>query len=403
MRIFKKDEIKLLWPTYSSKLVGSILWLYPIFYVLYFREIGFSLTQIGFLASAYLIATVLFEIPTGAIADIFGRKFSVITGEILAGIAMLLVMFSNNFYIILGLFFIRGIFRTLTSGADEAWIVDYLKFKKRKNLIHEYYTKKHSFMSLGMVLSGIIGSLLVSIYGLWIIWPVTGFTMLLSALIISFQSEYFKARKTKIKIQLKTIFSHAHKSAGYLKNNVSLRLLLIAGLIITMAVAFTSEITWYPLLQNLGLKVEWFGYLVSASFVIEIIFPYFMKPIIKALGGYKRYLVIAIGIQALLLLSVLFVKSLIWGAILYSIVMPLYLYRIASSIMFQHLVPNKIRATLGSISNMINSIISAVMFPIVGFLTDKFGPIVTLFISGIILLPAILIYTKIKDRNIPKI
>ena len=312
-------------------------------------------------------------------------------------------MFSNNVYIILGLFFIRGIFRTLTSGADEAWIVDYLKFKKRKNLIHEYYTKKHSFMSLGMVLSGIIGSLLVSIYGLWIIWPVTGFTMLLSALIISFQSEYFKARKTKIKIQLKTIFSHAHKSAGYLKNNVSLRLLLIAGLIITMAVAFTSEITWYPLLQNLGLKVEWFGYLVSASFVIEIIFPYFMKPIIKALGGYKRYLVIAIGIQALLLLSVLFVKSLIWGAILYSIVMPLYLYRIASSIMFQHLVPNKIRATLGSISNMINSIISAVMFPIVGFLTDKFGPIVTLFISGIILLPAILIYTKIKDRNIPKI
>ena len=106
MNIFKKDELKLLWPIYISILFGSILFLYPIFYVLYFREIGFSLTQIGFLASAFFIANILFEIPTGVIADLFGRKFSVITGYILAGIAMTLIMFSNNFYIILALFFL---------------------------------------------------------------------------------------------------------------------------------------------------------------------------------------------------------------------------------------------------------------------------------------------------------
>ncbi len=50
---------------------------------------------------------------------------------------------------------------------------------------------------------------------------------------------------------------------------------------------------------------------------------------------------------------------------------------------------------------MLNSIISAIVFPIVGFLTDKFGPVVTLSIAGLILLPVILIYTKIKDKNIP--
>src|SRR3989338_2871340 len=208
MSLLKKDELRLLWPTYLSMLVGSILWLYPIFYVFYFREIGFSLTQIGFLASAYLIANILFEVPTGIIADIFGRKFSVITGDILMGISMILVLFSDNFYVILILFFIRGIFKTLTSGSDEAWIIDYLKFKKRKYLIHEYYAKKHSFMSLGMVLSGILGSLLVGSYGLGIIWPATGLTILLSAIVILFQSEYFIKAKTKNKII--GIWNHAY-------------------------------------------------------------------------------------------------------------------------------------------------------------------------------------------------
>ena len=103
------------------------------------------------------------------------------------------------YYII---FFIRSVFKTLTSGADEAWIIDYLKFKKKKNLIHEYYVKRHSFMSLGMVLAGIIGSLLVGIYGLWVIWLATEIAMFVSALIMLFQSEYFKIKKSKIKIFL---------------------------------------------------------------------------------------------------------------------------------------------------------------------------------------------------------
>jgi len=380
MNIFKKDELKLLWPIYISILFGSILFLYPIFYVLYFREIGFSLTQIGFLASAFFIANILFEIPTGVIADLFGRKFSVITGYILAGIAMTLIMFSNNFYIILALFFLRGIFRTLTSGADEAWIVDFLRHKKRKDLIHEYYTKQHSFMSFGMVLSGIIGSFLVGIYGLWLIFPITGITMILSAIITIFQSEYFVVRKTKIKNKIKELINHANKSISYLRNNNPLLLLFYAGILTTIALTFTNELTWYPLLQNLGFKTIWFGYLISASFIIEIILPYFIKPIVKLFGGYKNYLIIVISFQAILILSVLFAKNMVLVIILYSIIMPLYsLWGIASSVLFQHIVKTKIRATIGSVFNMSTSAMS------------------------IILIPVIFLYINIKSKNIPKL
>ena len=132
MSFFKKNELRLLWPFYFDALFLSMLFLYPIFYILYFREIGFSLAQIGFLGSAYGLAMFLFEIPTGAIADIWGRKISTILGWFLAGIAMAAVMFTTNFYAILVLFFIRGAVLTLSSGARDAWMVDLLKYKKRK-------------------------------------------------------------------------------------------------------------------------------------------------------------------------------------------------------------------------------------------------------------------------------
>jgi len=108
MSFFKKGELRLLWPFYFDALFISMLFLYPIFYVLYFREIGFSLVQIGLFGSAYGLAMLIFEIPTGAIADIWGRKISTILGWFLAGIAMIAVVFTNNFYAILALFFIRG-------------------------------------------------------------------------------------------------------------------------------------------------------------------------------------------------------------------------------------------------------------------------------------------------------
>jgi len=43
---------------------------------------------------------LLFEIPTGAIADIYGRKFSVLLRIILQGIIIFFMFVSSDFYII---------------------------------------------------------------------------------------------------------------------------------------------------------------------------------------------------------------------------------------------------------------------------------------------------------------
>jgi MFS family permease len=400
MAFFKKDELKLLWPFYFDAIIVTMLFLYPIFYLLYMKEIGLSLTQIGFLGSSYALASILFEIPTGAIADIFGRKFSTILGQFLTGLIMISIMFFQSFYWILGLFFLRGFAWTLTSGADEAWIVDLLKHKKKNNLIHEYYSKRHSFISFGMVAAGIVGAVLVKYFGLWIIWPVTGGSMILTSIVFLFGEENFVRKKQHVKKHINELINHTKDSIKYSARHEVISLLLMIGMITMIITVLTSEITWYPYLQGLGFQDHWFGYLVSASFVFGIFIPYFTKSLSKKLGGYKKYLILMLIIQAIILFAVGFTNILLIAVMMYLLFMTTYdFYGPVKSTFFQKFVPSKMRATIGSSRNMLNSLVVIFAFPLVGFIADNIGPQYTILLGAFILIPAIILYSKINYKE----
>ena len=70
MKFFKQGELKLLWPFYLDALISPMLFFMPAFVVVYFRDLGLSLFQISILTMMMPLFMFLFEIPTGAIADI---------------------------------------------------------------------------------------------------------------------------------------------------------------------------------------------------------------------------------------------------------------------------------------------------------------------------------------------
>ncbi|TME73769.1 MAG: MFS transporter, partial [Chloroflexi bacterium] len=67
-------------------LLGFILWV-PI-WVIFLQGKGLSLTQVGLLEGVAWTITAFLEVPTGAIADRWGRKASIAVGASLYGIAM---------------------------------------------------------------------------------------------------------------------------------------------------------------------------------------------------------------------------------------------------------------------------------------------------------------------------
>ena len=74
----------------AQALVMFILWV-PI-WVVFLQRKGLSLTQIGILESIAWILTAALEVPTGLIADRWGRKASIAIGTLLYSVAMFLIL-----------------------------------------------------------------------------------------------------------------------------------------------------------------------------------------------------------------------------------------------------------------------------------------------------------------------
>lgn len=107
------------------------LWL-PI-WVLYLRdERGFSLTQINLLDTPFFLLIVVAEVPTGAIADRFGRRTSLLLGGAFFSVAVFVFGIADNFAIIMVSYVSWGLAITLQSGADVALLYDSLKQEGRE-------------------------------------------------------------------------------------------------------------------------------------------------------------------------------------------------------------------------------------------------------------------------------
>ena len=109
-------------------LLKAVLWFMvamPII-VLFFQEHGLTLTEVMILQSVYSFSVALFEIPSGYIADIFGRKRTIVLSTIFTFIGFLVFSFYGGFYAFAIAQVLVGIGGSLMSGSDSAIIYDTL-------------------------------------------------------------------------------------------------------------------------------------------------------------------------------------------------------------------------------------------------------------------------------------
>jgi DHA3 family tetracycline resistance protein-like MFS transporter len=87
-------------------------------------ELDLSPLELVLMGTAMEAAVFLFEIPTGVVADMYGRKLSLIIGFIGMGVAWMAVGLVSAPWLIIALWAFWGLSYTFTSGAYEAWITD---------------------------------------------------------------------------------------------------------------------------------------------------------------------------------------------------------------------------------------------------------------------------------------
>ncbi len=131
------------------------------FIILFFREMGLSFLEIGTLFSIREIATNVFEIPTGIIADSFGRRMSMVFSFISYIISFLMFFFFPNFIIYIFAMIIFASGEAFRTGTHKAMILEYLKINNLTKYKVDYYGHTRGWSQFGSAISSLIAAALV--------------------------------------------------------------------------------------------------------------------------------------------------------------------------------------------------------------------------------------------------
>lgn len=347
-------------------------------YQLFLVEKGLSLLEINLLNGGFMLATFLFEIPTGAVADLFGRKRSVIIGLWLFVLSFLIYFFSENFWQFLMAEIIGALAATCISGAMEALVVDSLNNAGQENSEHELF-RKGEIKTIGTVVGVMIGSY-VARFGL--AWPwllsASAFSVLsfLAIFLLPKDEEEKKIdlKNLRFRFDISPLKKIVKESLDYGFRNKRL-MTMISFFAIFSFVIVPINMYWPILLKNdFALPTEFMGLVfagVSLSIYAGAQFSKLWQTKIKCEKNaiFFSQIVTFLGIIACLLVSnlSLFLIFFLLHEAGRGLLNPLYKAYLNQSI------KHKNRATVLSFESMISKAAAGIGLIISGLIADRFG------------------------------
>ena len=332
--------------------------------VLFYQDNGMGMQEIFILKSIYSVAIVTMEVPSGWMADVWGRKKTLSAGSVLGATGFLIYSFSYGFWAFAIAEIVLGIGHACVSGADSAMLYDSLKASGKTDKYIKNEGRITSAGNFAEAIAGILGGLLAAIS----LRTPFYFQFMVAAIAIP-------AAFTLAEPKIHTI-EHIHSLKKIVRNikstlthNHDLRISILLS-------AFTGTATltfaWLvqPYFLAVKLPVEMYGIFWTALNLTVGISSVFAHRIELFLG--KTYSLFAIILLIALgyLLSGIFIS--IWGI---AFLFLFYLVRgIATPILKNYInqyAQSEIRATILSVRDFIIRIIFAVIGPLFGWMTDN--------------------------------
>jgi len=397
--MFNKNEIKLLFPFYAHSLLFNLSKVIMPFYVLYFLHIGFNFFQIALISSIRSVVTLIFEIPTGVIADKYGRKNSVILGYLLTAISLALIPIWNQFYIVAIIFAFDALFETLVSGADHAWAVDLME-NTDKSLVDKYFLKTRMFRNIGMVAAPLIGGYIVAVSNMKNLWFVFAAGIFISTLILFWGKEIRKNEQNRSVVQKKfcDIFQDS-KTAIKTALNHKIIILLFLGIFVFFFVDEITSLIWTPHLEKIGLSLPMIGYLFSIIAGLGIILPLVAEFFLKKKSKLFILFFLALG-YAILLFAAAKTSLILFTVILFTLFSSIdEIFLPLEEALTNEFIKSENRAAILSIKSMFESLASIIGAPVAGFLLGFITARQGFLLAGFLILALPLIYFSVRYKR----
>ncbi|MGE5701796.1 MAG: MFS transporter [Clostridia bacterium] len=149
----KRNVKRLFW----ASLFGGVNFLEPVM-VLFYMQRGLEAADVYWVTLAWCLAVLVFEVPTGAFADRFGPKASLITGCIIGLISKVCLLFAFDSYWFFAYNILWGVSVTFYSGAEESLLYESLKADRQEHKMSEVMGRIQSAAFYPMIVGFLFGA-----------------------------------------------------------------------------------------------------------------------------------------------------------------------------------------------------------------------------------------------------
>lgn len=133
-------------------------------FVRFLQARGLNLWHVGMMMGLYSLTIVLFELPTGGLADALGRKPVFVLASISTLMTTALFLLASSPLWFASAFVLMGVSRALDSGALSAWFVDSLLEQDDSINLQPYLAGSDIAQTCGLCLGTLVGGMLPSIF-----------------------------------------------------------------------------------------------------------------------------------------------------------------------------------------------------------------------------------------------
>ncbi len=376
--------------------------------IIYLMANGINLFQIGVLYSIRELIIYIFEIPSGIIADYYGRKKELYMCFSFYIISFVFFSFSGTFYIAAIAMVFFGLGEAFRTGTHKAMILSYLEINDWKKCKAFVYGRTRSFSLLGSAINALFSIILI------LNLPSSGYIFLASIIpyiadfiLIATYPEYLDKEQNKPKKDIKFALLSGLKKP-------ELRAIVLNQGMFESVVKNTKDMI-QPILKTMVLSS---GIVIMANQNIDnnmkiiIGIAYFIINMTSSILSRHAYRLqeccpdeklLTVSFVFLGIILICIAVSINYGLIILCFIFFLILHNISDvrKPIFIDLIDKYmekgLRATILSIKSQISAITTVITAPVLGYIADLFGIKTALFIvGGFMLLLSIMI--KIREK-----
>lgn len=347
---------------FLSRFLFDFVFAYAI-YNLFFNINGLSVLQISLLLAWWALNAMLFEVPSGALADKWSRRKMLTIAPLLKAICFCLWFLAKGNFWVYGLgFSFWALGSAFTSGTAEAMLYDHLTFLKQEKKYEKYLGKKKFYFYLALGVSIIFGGFIAHYKISWaIIFSV------IPLLLSSFFAWFIKEEKKTLSTGEIKYFQHIKIALKELRTDRVLAFFMVY----LVGISLFSGVEEYDQLyyKLIGLPVFAFG-IIGFCWSLFNAFGSRLAHKIKN-KCFIFWLMPLLGFILLSLVALIVkVQAIIFLLLAYFLYSPV---RVLIESKIQQRIKTQSRATITSLSSFLIELSGVTLAPIFGLIGKSFG------------------------------